>query len=319
MNEFNYIKKYIYPLDYNSLIGNDAAQITNLQDKLIITKDILVEKVHFFSNHNPKLLAKKSLRVNLSDIASMGVKPYGYLLGLILPSNITEQWWKKFTSGLKEDNQQFNIKLIGGDTTQNNNNSIIISITILGFTNHSSLERSKATAGDYIYISGNIGDAALGLLTYHNIIKSQNCHYFKNKYDLPNPRLDLGLYINNNNIASSCIDISDGLIQDIEHICQSSHVEANIYINKIPLSKEAKIILNNNPQLLDTILTGGDDYELAFTSHPKNDIKIKDLSSKIGIKITQIGYLSNGCNINIYDHNNQKITLKKKGFQHFSN
>ncbi|KJV68833.1 thiamine-phosphate kinase [Candidatus Neoehrlichia procyonis] len=319
MNEFSYIKKYIHPLDHNSLIGNDAAQIANLQDKLIITKDILVEGVHFLDNNDPKLLAKKSLRVNLSDIASMGIKPYGYLLGLILPNNITNKWWKEFTSGLKEDNDQFNIKLIGGDTTQNNNNSIIISITAFGFTNNTSLTRSKANVGDYIYVSGNIGDAALGLLAYRNIINNKHCSYFKNKFDLPNPRINLGLLINDYNIASSCIDISDGLIQDIEHICQSSYVEANIYIDKIPLSKEAKIILNNNPQLLETILTGGDDYELVFTSHPKNHIKIKDLSSKIGVKVTQVGYLSIGNNVNIYNHNNQKILFTKKGFQHFSN
>ncbi|CEI85363.1 thiamine-phosphate kinase [Ehrlichia minasensis] len=314
MKEFEYIKNYIYKLDNDSLIGDDAAIIDHT-NKLLVTKDILIEGIHFFKNCNPTILAKKAIRSNLSDIAAMGSIPYGYCLGLVLPYNITKDWWQNFTNSLKEEHEEFNIKLLGGDTTSHKEDKIIISITAFGTSNGNILKRSEAKIGDFIYVSGNIGDAALGLLIYRKIIK-KNYNNLTNKYDIPQPRISLGISINN--IASSCIDISDGLIQDLEHICHSSQVGAEIYLDKIPLSNEAQEIINNSPKYIDNILSGGDDYELIFTTSPYFSHIIKEISYKNKIKISKIGEITPGNSVILYDKNRNIITLNNKGFNHFA-
>ncbi|KJV65363.1 MULTISPECIES: thiamine-phosphate kinase [Ehrlichia] len=315
MKEFEYIRNYIYKLDHDSLIGDDAAIINCTHKKLLVTKDILIEGVHFFKQCNPHILAKKAIRSNLSDIAAMGATPYGYCLGLVLPNNISQDWWKNFTDSLKEEHEKFNIKLLGGDTTSHKQDKIIISITAFGTSNGNILKRSGAKIGDSIYVSGSIGDAALGLLVYQNIINKNYCN-LKNKYDLPQPRINLGISINK--IASSCIDISDGLIQDIEHICNSSQVGASIYLDKIPLSNEAKEIIDNTPQYINNILSGGDDYELIFTINPTFSHLIQEISCKSEVKISKIGEIIPGYHVTLYDHNRNIITINNKGFNHFS-
>ncbi|AHX03623.1 thiamine-monophosphate kinase [Ehrlichia chaffeensis str. Heartland] len=314
MQEFEYIKNYIYKLDDDSLIGDDAATINCTQNKLLVTKDILIEGVHFLKQCNPNILAKKALRSNLSDIAAMGAIPYGYCLGLVLPNNISQDWWKNFTDSLREEHEKFCIKLLGGDTTSHKQDEIIVSITAFGTSNGNILKRSGAKIGDFIYVSGNIGDAALGLLVYKKII-NKNYYKLKNKYDIPQPRINLGISINK--IASSCIDISDGLIQDIEHICNSSQVGASIYLDKIPLSNEAKEIINNTPQYINYILSGGDDYELVFTINPKFSHLIQDISCKNKVKISKIGEITLGNCVTLYDNNRNIITPTNKGFNHF--
>ena len=315
MKEFDYIKNYIYKLDNNSLIGDDAAVINCTQGQLVVTKDILIEGVHFPKNYNPSMLAKKAIRVNLSDIAAMGAIPYGYCLGLVLPNNISQDWWKNFTDSLAEEHKIFNIKLLGGDTTSHKRNITIISITAFGINNSNLLKRSGAKIGDFVYVSGNIGDAALGLLVYQKVIDQNYCK-LKSKYDLPQPRIKLG--ININKIASSCIDISDGLIQDMEHICHSSKVGIQIYLDKIPLSSEAKKIIDDTPQYINNILAGGDDYELIFTINPKFSSLIKDISHQSEVKITKIGEVTEGNAVILYDNSGNIITLNNKGFNHFT-
>ncbi|QGR02564.1 thiamine-phosphate kinase [Ehrlichia ruminantium] len=315
MKEFEYIQNYIYRLDNSSSIGDDAAIINCTENQLVVTKDLLIEEVHFLKNCKPSILAKKALRSNLSDIAAMGAVPYGYCLGLVLPNDISHNWWQDFTNSLKEEHKIFDIILLGGDTTSYKNNTIIISITAFGINNGNLLKRSGAKIGDFIYVSGTIGDAALGLLVYQNIIQ-KNYQNLKNKYDIPQPRINLG--ININQIASSCIDISDGLIQDMEHICNTSNVGASVYINQIPLSNETKEILHDVPNYINLVLSGGDDYELIFTANPKFTDLIKDISKKSGTKITKIGEITKGNSVTLYDNLNNIVTLDRKGFNHFT-
>ncbi|CAH58227.1 thiamine-monophosphate kinase [Ehrlichia ruminantium] len=315
MKEFEYLQNYIYTLDNNSLIGDDAAIINCTENQLVVTKDILIEEVHFLKNCKPRILAKKALRSNLSDIAAMGAIPYAYCLGLVLPNDISNNWWQDFSNSLREEHKIFDIILLGGDTTSHKNNIIIISITAFGINHGNLLKRSGAKIGDFIYVSGTIGDAALGLLVYQNIIK-KNYENLKNKYDIPQPRINLGIDINQ--IASSCIDISDGLIQDMEHICHASNVGASIYLNKIPLSNETKEIIANTPRYINLVLSGGDDYELIFTANPKFSDLIKEISKKNGVKITKIGKITEGNSVILYDHSNNIVTLDNKGFNHFT-
>lgn len=311
MREFEYIKKYLKPLDANNLIGDDAATLANSQ--YIIAKDILIEEVHFLSDCSPYNLAKKSLRTNFSDIAAVGGTPYGYMLGLVLPNDIDDSWWEGFAIGLKEDNEYFQVRLLGGDTTAHSG-KIIISVTVLGIKGDKFVCRSNAKLGDLVYVSGTIGDAALGLLAHKGAIED-NTGYLKNRYDIPKPRIALGQAISG--FASSCIDISDGLIQDAQHICELSDVGMELYLDKIPLSFAARSVIKEKQNYIDLVLTGGDDYELLFTAGSEYSDKVEKTSQECGINITKIGCVTDSKEVIVRDKNNLPITLKNKGFIHF--
>ncbi|GHM57945.1 MAG: thiamine-monophosphate kinase [Candidatus Mesenet longicola] len=309
MREFEYIKRYLKPLD-NS-IGDDAATLAN--SSYLVTKDILIEGVHFFSNYLPYNLAKKSLRTNFSDIAAVGGTPYGYMLGLVLPNNVDDLWWESFVAGLKEDNKYFQVKLLGGDTTAHNG-KVIISVTAFGIKGDRFIYRSGAGLGDLVCVSGTIGDAALGLLAYQGIIRDSTGR-LKGRYDIPEPRVTLGQAISD--FASSCIDISDGLIQDAQHICELSNVGMELHSDKIPLSFAAREIVEKKPDYIDLVLTGGDDYELLFTASSEHSNKIEEISQKCRVNITKIGHVTDGKEVIVRDKDNLPITLKNKGFVHF--
>lgn len=311
MREFKYINSYLKPLDDGSLVGDDAAIIPNSQ--YVITKDVLIEDVHFLSNCLPYNLARKSLRTNFSDIAAVGGTPYGYMLGLILPNNIDDSWWESFVAGLKEDNEHFQVKLLGGDTTAHNG-KIIISVTALGIKGDKFICRSNASLGDLVYVSDTIGDAALGLLAYQGVIRDSTGH-LKSRYDIPEPRVTLGQAISN--FASSCIDISDGLIQDAQHICELSNVGMELYSDKIPLSFAAREVIEKKLDYIDLVLTGGDDYELLFTAGSEHSSKIERISQECKVNITKIGYVTDSKEVIVRDKNNLPINLKNKGFVHF--
>ena len=308
MDELECIDKYIRPLLNSGFPSedDDAAYIctgTNTSS-LIVSHDIITEGTHFFSNTAGDMLAKKALRVNVSDMASMGVLPYAYLLGLSLPKGISNEWWRAFSSGLREDNELYSIKLVGGDTVHNKSSYITIGITIFGIPGTNTLTRSGAKIGDLLYVSGTIGDAALGLLAYNNPALN-GYNYIKGRYNIPEPRIKLGCAIAG--IASSCIDISDGFLQDIGKICKLSNVGANIHWGDIPLSTEARHLLSHNPKYMEYILTGGDDYELAFTI-PQNKVQeLEHLIRNTETQITQVGTIVSETGIRLYDHNNEEM------------
>ena len=318
MNEHGAIEKYIRPLlrgrsdDYVTS-QDDAAQVFFPKSSIVVTKDLLVEGMHFLSGSDPKLLAKKALRVNLSDLASMGSTPHSYLLGLSLPKGTTEKWWKKFTEGLKEDNSLFSINLVGGDVTSNGSSVIVISITALGILQNRILTRDNAKVGDYLYVSGTIGDAALGLMAYQEKI-SGKCIYLKQRYDLPIPRVNLSTSMAT--FASACIDISDGLLQDVQKMCKISRVGATIEALKIPLSEEARAALQSNKKLFEGVVTGGDDYELAFTVPPESCAQVEQLAKNLDVSISKIGTITSEPDVHILDENNNKIAISKQGYVH---
>lgn len=316
MDEYSAVERYIRPLLHGgTFVSNrdDAAQVLFSDHSLIITKDLLVEGVHFLSGGNPKLLAKKALRVNLSDLASMGATPHSYLLGLSLPKGITNEWWREFAEGLREDNEHFSINLVGGDTTSNSSGIVIISITAIGIPGNKVLTRCKAQEGDYIYVSGTIGDAALGLMAYKNKIPG-GCTYLKYRYDLPIPRVQLAASIYT--LASSCIDISDGLLQDIKTVCQISQTGAVINSMDIPLSEEARRAVMLNSTLLENIVTGGDDYELAFTVPPENCKQVEKIAAEQGVSISKIGLMTSEPEVRILDERGNEVTTLKQGYIH---
>ena len=311
MNEFDYIEKFFKPLtnEYADNLKNDAAVINlNKSFDLIISTDTLAEGIHFFGNENPKDIAKKSLRVNLSDMAAMGARPIFYNLSLSIPKEKAKTFIPKFAKGLEEDQKLFDIKLIGGDLTSSLKHTNI-TITIFGKTsNNKSIPRDSSKQGDFLYVSGILGLSKIGLDNFDSNFKEFVLP--RKKYLLPQPRIELGMSLVN--IANSMIDISDGLVQDAIHLAKNSNLSIELDLSKIPIPNikklEEKVVLNS-------ALYGGDDYELLFSCDPSHELFLEKLSSKINVKLTKIGIFQ--------EYNKQFLKFKnlstplKKSYLHF--
>lgn len=296
MNETEIIGSLLTKITDKEYLKNDAFVL----DNFVITKDVLVEGIHFFTGSDPKKLAKKALRVNLSDIASMGARPVGYFLGIVLNNETKKQsWLESFASGLAEDHEKYKIKLFGGDTVIHSG-PLIISITMIGEKNGKVMTRSGARPGDIICVSGNIGDSYLGLLSYQG--KIEDNPYFKEKYDMPDPKIKLGIEISE--FATSCIDISDGLVHDANHIAKNSSVMLEINIDLVPFSREARSISGFNLDMRKNMITAGDDYELLFTV------------PKCSGNLLKIGIVKEGLGVKVIDNQNNIINLERSGFVH---
>ena len=311
MNEFDYIEKYFQPLtsDEARNLKDDAAIFKQKSNHdLIISTDTLAEGIHFFGNENPEDIAKKSLRVNLSDMAAMGAKPIFYNLSISVPKYKVKNFIPKFAKGLFEDQELYGLKLIGGDLTSSLQN-INITITIFGETlNKKSISRDGAKVGDMLYVSGVLGLSKIGLDNF--VSKSRSFISAKKRYLFPQPRVDLGLSLNK--IANCMIDISDGLIQDAGHLAKNSSLSVVLDIEKIPLPS----INLNKSLLLDAALYGGDDYELLFSCKPIYEKALKKLSLEKNIALTRIGFFEGFKKnyIKLKDNNNY---LKNKSYMHF--
>ncbi|MBL4603877.1 MAG: thiamine-phosphate kinase [Emcibacteraceae bacterium] len=299
-------------------LSNDAAIYSPEQNKeLIFTKDTLVAGVHFFENDDPFLVAQKSLRVNLSDLASMGAQPLGYLLSLSLPKKNfdIEKWLAAFSAGLKQDQERYNWKLWGGDTVSTSG-PVTISVTAIGQTDKGvNISRSGAKVGDDIYVSGTLGDAAGGLVVLQDDLDRTLYDELINRYYLPEPRLKLGRALTE--IITSMMDVSDGLMGDISHICENSGVGAILNLEKIPSSQVFGNLLATNKAYSRLAWSGGDDYELLFTAPKNKNAVIKNLSDELGIKLTKIGEITKALQIKLLDDDGSEITQTKKGFRHF--
>ncbi len=312
MHEFDFIARVLSPLAQREAgalgLKDDAALLTSPGGhELVLTKDALVESVHFVGNEPPADIARKALRVNLSDCAAMGATPYAYMMALMLPPTIQEGWLRDFVSGLQDDQNAFALNLIGGDTTRTTD-KLAISITLLGLVpTGSALTRSGAQAGDDIYVSGTLGDAALGLHIAQNLpAANEHEHYVLGRYRVPEPRIALGQSLRG--IATACMDISDGLAQDLGHICAASQLGATLHYPAIPRSAAAHAI-HYEPE---TILAGGDDYELLFTASPASAAPLSTWPN-----ITKIGKMTAKTGVQVLDAQGNPITLQRSGYQHF--
>ena len=307
MNEFELIQNYFnWPLTDPTVelgIGDDAA-IFNLDSgyQLVTTTDTLSEGVHFFKNDSPEDIAYKSLAVNLSDIAAMGATAKCFTLALTLPK-LDEIWLKQFSQSLKQTSKKYNVSLIGGDTTRGPLN---ITITMMGVVETSkAIKRSGARNGDNIYVSGEIGDAALCLKKINAGERPHKAELIK--LNRPIPRIELGSALKG--IANSCIDISDGLEQDLSHIIKASKVGAMVDIQELPLSQSMiKYIESNDDWALP--LCGGDDYELCFTAPENFYSEIINIAEFCKIKITKIGVINDSKDLKIKGYDGQGQSYK---------
>jgi len=319
-SEFNIIKKYFTDIGRASDwlvmgIGDDAAIIVpSPSHQLLISIDTLNLGVHFPEQSAAIDIGYKALAVNLSDIAAMGGEPKWFTLSLSLPS-IDHAWLKDFCLGLSELARKYNLKLVGGDTTRG---PLSITIQIAGETPASDvLKRDGANVGDDIYVTGNLGDAAAGL-----VLCTQNEDEHSYQIDLidrlnsPIPRVDVGMALRG--IATSCIDISDGLASDLGHILEASGVGAELDQELIPFSTELLVYAKQNviTDYLDLALYGGDDYELCFTVPENQHETIKKIAARTDCKITCIGKIISESGLYIVeDHDTTEINIS--GFDHF--
>ena len=312
-SEFEIIERYFKKkMKQTALgVGDDAAMIhvrNNYQ--LAISSDMLIENIHFLKNTNPSHLGWKSLAVNLSDIAAMGATPKWATLSISLPK-INHAWLKKFSKGFFKCADKFGIDLIGGDTTKG---PLSISITIMGESKkNEALLRSGAKINDDIWVTGQLGLASMGLANLQGQLKLPPRIKMKciRALEIPTPKTFLGSYLSR--YANSCIDISDGLIQDLRHILKASKVGASLLLNDIPCEK----FIHTSKQY-QFVLNGGDDYELLFTAAKKNRPFIKKIAKKTNTPVTMIGNITKKKALNILSEQGKSIKFNPKGFDHFA-
>jgi thiamine-monophosphate kinase len=315
-SEFSLIQQYFnrVPTQADLGIGDDAA-LFKVKDgnQLAVSTDMLVAGTHFFEDCEPYYIGWKSLAVNVSDMAAMGAKPKWATLAIALP-DVNETWLAEFSRGFFACAEAYSVDLIGGDTTHG---SLNISVTIMGEVEAGkALVRSGAKADDDIWVSGVIGNAALGLqslLRNIDLTESEQTACLQDLY-MPQPRVSLGLALSG--LATSCIDISDGLLADLSHILNASKLGADIYLDKVTCLPSMKHRLKE-AIVEQAVLTGGDDYELCFTAHAKNRAVINAISTQLGLQLTHIGKTNDAPSLNVY-YESQPLHLNKFGYDHFA-
>lgn len=298
--ESELIAHYFAPLasgDAAFGLSDDAAFLTPPQGyDLVLTKDMLVSDIHFFANDPPREIAQKALRVNLSDLAAKGAKPYGYLLGLGLPKEWSEDWLVQFVDGLKEDQKIYDFALFGGDTVKSPER-LTLSITAFGLVpSGSRIVRPHARIGDQLYMSGTLGDAALGLLArlqqLPHMLPAHHLDSLKARYLLPQPRTKLAPALQNH--ARAAMDISDGLLGDAAKMAKACGACLHICTDDVPLSAAAMACLEQEASLISTILSGGDDYEILMAIPTEEEMAFLTSCSALEMPVTKIGYIEQG-------------------------
>lgn len=291
--EFERIARYFKPLAREPFalgLADDAALVSPPPGHdLVITTDTLVAGVHFFAHDPPGDIARKSLRVNLSDLAAKGATPFLYTLVLALPSDVDDSWLVAFSAALAQDQKDFAIGLVGGDMSATPGP---LSITIGAFglvPTGGMLKRSGAGVGDRVFLTGSVGDAALGLLVAKGevTLPKADAVFLVGRYRNPQPRVSTGTRLRG--IATAALDVSDGLLADAGHIARASRVDLVIESASLPLSAPTRAALEGDFRLFDAVATGGDDYEILFTAPDAAVPVLAKIAAETGIAITAIG------------------------------
>lgn len=321
--EFELIAKLFAPLSKREpgafALTDDAAALKPKPDHdIVLTTDAIVEGVHFLRDDPPETLARKVLRVNLSDLAAKGATPRAYLLTAAFPSWIGDEWLESFAAGLKADQKTFGVTLVGGDTVATPG-PLTLNVAAVGeVPSGKMLRRAGAEPGDDVWVSGAIGDAALGLRLLKGDAwrlpeKSRNALIAR--YRVPQPRVALGPQLLA--VAHACLDVSDGLAADLGHIAEVSKVAIEIEAGDVPLSPAARTVLAAGHATLSDLLAGGDDYELAFTAPASGRARIAALAAKTKVPLTRIGRVAKGRGVRIVGPGGAPMSLVRAGYTHF--
>ncbi len=295
-------------------IGDDAAVVQGTRRPLLLTKDLLIENVHFITSlHPPYELGRKALNVNLSDIAALGGRPKYALLGLGLRKKTDPSWVDQFFLGFKSAARESGVELIGGDISVSR--LIVISVTVVGLGNGFVLRRG-ARPGDLIFVSGCLGDAAAGLRLLRKGFRTRTnkqADALVKAFLDPTPQLALGRALSHRRLASAMIDTSDGLSVDLGHICEESRTGAEVYLDRLPLSPEIQVF---EKRPISLALHGGEDYQLLFTAPPGNLQALGKLKKRFDF--SWIGRITSRKAIRIIGRNGRSRPLEARGYQHFS-
>ena len=313
--EFDLIAELFAPLatDPAALgLTDDGAVLSAGGDDLVVVKDALVEGVHFLADDPPATVAQKALRVNLSDLAAMGARATHYLLALVRPARLDDAWLDAMVEGLKADQAAYGVSLLGGDTVATPG-PLVLSVTALGrVPPGAALTRAGAAPGDDVWVSGTLGDAALGLGVLRGgwAPPEDAAAALVNRYRLPQPRLALGEALRG--VATACQDVSDGLVQDLGHIAARSGVAVTLDADAVPLSDAAR----DAPQALVAALTGGDDYELVFTAPPERRLQVQGLARTLALPLSRIGRTATGGGVVVLGESGAPLALDRRGWSH---
>jgi thiamine-monophosphate kinase len=330
--EFALIARYFAPLakGFPGAYGllDDAAVISPAPGcELVAKTDAIVGGVDFPPDAPADLVARKALRVNLSDLAAKGAIPRAYLLDLILPDTIEEAWIAAFAAGLAHDQDEYGVHLIGGDMSSTPGP---VTIAVMAFGEAPIgriIRRGGARSGDTVFVTGTIGDAALGLRVLLGVLlgelpglDSASAGFLVDRYHLPQPRVTLGPHLVG--IATASLDVSDGLIGDLRHICEVSNLAAIIDAPRVPLSEAARAAITVDPALFEIALSGGDDYEILFTAAPAAMDEIARVERSLGVPITPIGHMvmpsePNQSRVAVLDGAGLPLALASEGWTHF--
>lgn len=297
---------------------DDAALLASSSDDLVVTTDAIVEGVHFLPDDPPDAVARKALRVNLSDLAAKGATPAGFVLTLAL-REARETWLAPFARALGEDAAAFGCPLLGGDTVSTPG-PLMISVTAFGRVLPGRMvRRTGAKPGDRIAVTGTIGDAALGLLLLNGQgggFETSTRDFLIGRYRVPQPRNALATAIRDH--ASAAMDVSDGLAGDLTKLCAASGVSASIEVRAVPLSGAAMLLLDQYYGFEDDVLSGGDDYEILCTIPENQWDSFAAAADRAGVPVTAIGRVTAGGGApRFLDANGQAVALKRLSYSHF--
>jgi len=281
-------------------------------DDLVLTTDTVIEGIDFFLRDPAETVAKKALRVNLSDLAAKGAKPVGYLLTLMLPGRIDARWLRSFTKGLRADQRKYGIALLGGDVSTTRG-PLSISITALGsVAKGRAVLRSGAGPGDLVFVTGTIGDSGGGLAALR---ANKREAALIARYRMPEPPVAFGRALRG--IASAAIDVSDGLLADLGHLADASNVHIVTEAARIPMSTALRNLWGTRETALVRAATAGDDYEIAFTASPNRRARVLAAAKRSRTRVSEIGVVTHGKGVLLIGSNGRPIRAKNRGWQHF--
>jgi thiamine-monophosphate kinase len=285
---------------------------------LVLKTDAIVGGVHFFPDDPPGQLARKAMRVNLSDLAAKGARPLGYLLSLILPGEVSESWLASFAAGLQADAETYGCPLFGGDTDRTPG-PLTISISMFGAVPVGTMvRRAGAKPGDRIMVTGTIGDAALGVQLRRGAawkVSLEDREHLLSRYLLPQPRNAVAEAVRTH--ASAAMDVSDGLAGDLTKLCAVSGVAGIVEVANVPLSDAARGALTTEPSLIETILAGGDDYEVLCTVSPDKIKGFRSAAAAVNVPLTEVGTISQGEGVRFLDTQGKPMVLNRLSYSHF--
>lgn len=315
-NEFKLIDQYFRPLCGPEALSlkDDAACFTPPDGfDLVITKDLLLEGVHFRSDDPVETIGGKALAVNVSDCVAKGATPHLYWLGLALPDGVDNVWLAKFSDGLNAAQSRYACHLAGGDTTKSPK-QLAISITLIGLVPTGKMVgRGGAKIGDDVYITGTLGDGAFGLWCLEN--NELGFERLISSYRQPCPAVQLGARLTD--VASASADVSDGLIADAGHIANTSGLQITLWKDRLPLSKQAGALLDKHEELEWMRWAGGDDYQIVFTAAKEHREKVDTIASSTKTQISRIGTTETGSGVQLLDKHGEILQVTHKGYTHF--